>query len=126
MSESDPEDKSGRPPGGVQHDGRGNAVWQWAAESGRHVVDSTSRLLKRLEVPGLSVEGEEPEEEKQQKQLELKEQQKASGYNPYETPRNTQSSSRGPAPPAPPKQAARPPVQQEKSWLGKLFKKDQE
>lgn len=41
---------------GVKHDQRGNAVWQWAAESGRHLMESTSALLKRLEVPGLKLE----------------------------------------------------------------------
>lgn len=44
--------------GGVQHDARGNAVWQWAVESGKQALDSTSRLLKRLEVPGLKLEGD--------------------------------------------------------------------
>jgi hypothetical protein len=50
-------------PGGVQHDSRGNAVWQWAVDTGRHALDSTSRLLKKLEVPGLKLEddGEPPE-----------------------------------------------------------------
>jgi hypothetical protein len=41
---------------GVRHDARGNAVWQWAIDTGKHTIDSTSRLLKRLEVPGLSLE----------------------------------------------------------------------
>jgi hypothetical protein len=41
---------------GVRHDSRGNAVWQWAVDTGKHAIDSTSRLLKRLEVPGLSLE----------------------------------------------------------------------
>lgn len=44
--------------GGVQHDVRGNAVWQWAVDTGKHALDSTSRLLKRLEVPGLKLEGD--------------------------------------------------------------------
>ena len=44
---------------GVRHDARGNAVWQWAVESGKHAIESTSRLLKRLEVPGLKLEDEE-------------------------------------------------------------------
>src|SRR5260221_12250720 len=43
-------------PGGVPPDARGNAVWQWAGGSGRHALESTSRLLKRLEVPGLKLE----------------------------------------------------------------------
>src|SRR5258708_15250033 len=47
-------------PGGVHHDARGNAVWQWAVGSGRHALESTSRLLKRLDVPGLKLE-DDPE-----------------------------------------------------------------
>ena len=43
-------------PGAVQHDARGNAVWQWALESGRQAIESTSQLLRRLEVPGLKLE----------------------------------------------------------------------
>ena len=42
--------------GHVRHDPSGRAIWEWAANTGRHALDSTSRLLlKRLEVPGLSV-----------------------------------------------------------------------
>jgi hypothetical protein len=54
MSEQDPDDP--QKPGGVKHDSRGNAVWQWAADTGRHAIDSTSRLLKRLDVPGLKID----------------------------------------------------------------------
>jgi hypothetical protein len=57
---SDSNDQSPKKPGQVKHDATGRAVWQWAAESGRHAIDSTSRLLKRLEVPGLKVEEYEP------------------------------------------------------------------
>jgi hypothetical protein len=42
--------------GGVQHDSRGNAVWQWATETARHAVASTSQLLRRLDVSSLSLE----------------------------------------------------------------------
>ena len=42
----------------ITHDARGNAIWQWAVDSGKHAIDSTSRLLKRLEVPGLKLEDE--------------------------------------------------------------------
>jgi hypothetical protein len=145
MSESDKSGrhKTDRVPGGVQHDSRGNAVWQWAAESGRHLIDSTSRLLKRLDVPGLSVEGEEPEDEKQK--LEVAEQKKSGGYNPYETTRpaapGRAGAARTPPPrtadarattpratpavtPAAPKSAppaVKPPP---RSWLGKVFKRD--
>ena len=58
MSEHDPNDP--KKPGGVKHDSRGNAVWQWAADTGRHAIDSTSRLLKRLDVPGLKIDEDPP------------------------------------------------------------------
>jgi len=57
---SDPKKPTGPTPDGkrvgrVRHDSSGRAIWEWAANTGRHALDSTSRLLKRLEVPGLSV-----------------------------------------------------------------------
>jgi hypothetical protein len=66
---SEPEDKN---PGkkrlparaGLTHDARGNAVWQWAVDSGKHLIDSTTHLLKRLEVPGLKLEEDENAQEK--------------------------------------------------------------
>jgi len=44
------DDKPGNKPpqgprDGVRHDSRGNAVWQWAVDTGKHAIDSTSRLL---------------------------------------------------------------------------------
>jgi hypothetical protein len=42
--------------GGVKHDARGNAVWQWASETARLAVASTSQLLRRLDVSSLSLE----------------------------------------------------------------------
>lgn len=58
MNDQDPRDP--KKPGGVKHDSRGNAVWQWAADTGRHAIDSTSRLLKRLDVPGLKIDEDPP------------------------------------------------------------------
>jgi hypothetical protein len=49
-------DKTKPPIGGVKHDARGNAVWQWATETARHAVASTSQLLRRLDVSSLSLE----------------------------------------------------------------------
>jgi hypothetical protein len=46
--------------GGVQHDARGNAVWQWATDSARRAIVSTSQLLRRLDVSSLSLEDEQP------------------------------------------------------------------
>lgn len=72
-----------RKPGTVQHDKRGNAVWQWAVDTGKHALDSTSALLRRLDLPGLSIEGEKPKKpdpEAKAPELELGER---SGYDPY-------------------------------------------
>ena len=48
--------------GGVVHDARGTAVWDWLKTTGRQAIDSTSRLLKKLEVPELKVEQTHDEE----------------------------------------------------------------
>lgn len=58
---------SGGPtPGGrtgkVVHDSRGNAVWDWVKHTGRQAIDSTSRLLKKLEAPELKIEQTHDEE----------------------------------------------------------------
>jgi len=64
--------------GRVTHDERGNAVWDWLKETGRFCLESTSALLKRLEVPNLEVEGDKDEE------LRLESDRDAGGgYNPY-------------------------------------------
>jgi hypothetical protein len=48
-------DPEQRPAGGVRHDEQGNAVWHWASNTGRQAIESTSRLLRKLEVPGLKL-----------------------------------------------------------------------
>jgi hypothetical protein len=69
------EGKSGR----IVHDERGNAVWDWIKETSRIAIDSTSRLLKRLEVPELKVEDTQKNNE-----LSLESDRDAGGgYNPY-------------------------------------------
>ena len=74
--EAAPEASRGR----VVHDSRGNAVWQWVKDTGRHAIESTSALLKRLEVPELKVE----EDEKKDEELKLEDQVDAGGgYDPY-------------------------------------------
>jgi len=39
------------------HDERGNAVWNWVKDTGRFCINSTSVLLKKLEISDLSIEG---------------------------------------------------------------------
>jgi hypothetical protein len=66
----------------VKHDASGRAIWEWAVDTGRHAIDSTSRLLKRLEMPGLSLLDEEKEKKKQAEEEEQA--AREAGSNPYE------------------------------------------
>jgi hypothetical protein len=95
---------------GVSHDQRGNAVWKWAADSGRHLMESTTALLKRLEVPGLKLE-EDASGPRKQPGLELEEggaTKKDVGYDPYGSKRATPGPAARPAGAAKPAAAARP------------------
>ena len=66
--------------GRVVHDARGNAVWDWVKETGRICIESTSAMLKRLDVPGLKMEGDKDEKD----ELRLESDRDAGGgYNPY-------------------------------------------
>ncbi len=66
----------GAPSGRVAHDARGNAVWKWAAEASALALESTSRLLKKLELPELAVD-DKPQG------LALEERDPGGGYDPY-------------------------------------------
>lgn len=67
-------DKSGR----IVHDDRGNAVWDWLKDTARNAIDSTSRLLRRLEVPELKMEDTHNEELRIESVRDG-----GGGYNPY-------------------------------------------
>ena len=123
-----PEDKipeTTAPPArdGVKHDARGNAVWQWAMDSGRHLIENTSLLLKRLEVPGLKLEEEASAQEKKSvAEPELSAGPISSaGYNPYGNKRVAQTAAPRP-PPTITKPVAGP--QPRRSWLQRLFRRD--
>jgi hypothetical protein len=81
----DKKNKSGprAQPGAVQHDARGNAVWQWAVDTGKQAIESTSRLLRRLELPGLSLEGDETEKKPTESKKLSIEPDTGGGYDPY-------------------------------------------
>jgi hypothetical protein len=66
------------PSGRVVHDDRGNAVWDWLKETSRIAIESTSRLLKKLEVPELRME----EEKDNELRLES-DRDPGGGYDPY-------------------------------------------
>ncbi|MDE2262156.1 MAG: hypothetical protein KGL45_06515 [Gammaproteobacteria bacterium] len=66
------------PSGRVRHDDRGNAVWDWLKETGRNAIESTSRLLKKLELPQLEVEDKKDEELRSQSDRDP-----GGGYDPY-------------------------------------------
>ena len=76
--------------GKVVHDERGNAVWDWVKHTGRIAIESTSRLLRRLEAPELKMEEKEDEE------LRLMPEGKAAGYDPYEQANKSKHPARKP------------------------------
>src|SRR5690606_38209798 len=66
---SDDPDSGDKPRSGrVRHDSGGRAIWEWALDSGKHAVDSTSRLLKKLELTGITLMGDEARPWEKQKQ----------------------------------------------------------
>ena len=51
-----------KPTGKVVHDDRGNAVWDWLKTTSRHAIESTTRMLRKLESPELKMEDSKDEE----------------------------------------------------------------
>jgi hypothetical protein len=67
-----------RPSGKVVHDDRGNAVWEFIAQTSRICIEATSRLLKKLETPELKIEDAQDEELRV-----MPEPTQGAGYDPY-------------------------------------------
>ncbi len=115
-----------RKPGAVKHDTRGNAVWQWAVDTGRHALDSTSALLRKLDLPGLSIEGEKPAKRDAESKVPGLELQERGGYDPYgrstpqappqKPPPGARAASVRPVSPPDPKPGSR-----RSSWWRRLF-----
>jgi hypothetical protein len=125
------------PPGGVLHDARGNAVWQWATETARHAVASTSQLLRRLDVSSLSLE--ELEDDKKPPKAASKTSPSTSTSTPAQSGRAATGKPAAPAPKMtagfnPYDRAATPraagkkkpsaaPVARRRSWWRRLFQR---
>ena len=120
-------------PGSVRHDARGNAVWQWALDSGKQAIESTSRLLKRLEVPGLKLEEDagrdverdapEPAADQDVPGKSSKPAAKPRGYDPYGERREVLNNPAASRPPAPTRKPAAAPAARPSFWQ-RLFRKD--
>ena len=111
---------------GVTRDSQGNAVWQWAVDSGKHLVASTSMLLKRLEVPGLKLEEDAgPQDRKiDAKSGRPTEPPASAGYDPYGSKRVSAAPKRPtPARPALTKTPVVVP-RPRRSWWQRLFRRD--
>ncbi len=67
--------------GKVVHDDRGHAVWQWVKETSRIAIESTSRLLRKLEAPDLKMEDTRDEELRI-----IPDPSAGGGYDPYNQP----------------------------------------
>ena len=78
-SPSQPQPKTGK----VVHDERGNAVWDWVKQTSRIAIESTTRMLRKLEAPELKVEQTHEEELRIQPDNE---QCGGGGYDPYNQP----------------------------------------
>src|SRR5262249_25541037 len=81
--------------GRIVHDSRGNAVWQWVKDTGRHAIESTSALLKKLELPELKVQDQKDEGLRLEDDVDA-----GGGYDPYGTRVGTRKQ---PPPKDPPK-----------------------
>lgn len=64
--------------GKVVHDDRGHAVWQWVKQTSRIAIESTSRLLRKLEAPDLKVE-----DTRDERLRVMPDPSAGGGYDPY-------------------------------------------
>ena len=104
----------------ISYDSRGNPVWQWAVDSGRHLMESTSLLLKRLDIPGLKLEDDDSaaSRETDAKSGKVSGPQGSAGYDPYSHKRVAPKPA---ARPAAKKPVAAPPTR--RSWWQRLFRR---
>ena len=77
--DSTPPSTPDRGAGRIVHDERGNAVWNWVKETGRFCIDSTSALLKTLEIADLEI----ADKDKEAKPGDPAGRDAGGGYDPY-------------------------------------------
>jgi hypothetical protein len=146
------EDKRPARSGQVRHDSGGRAIWEWAIDSGRHAIDSTSRLLKKLDLTSLRLVGDDEKPWKKDGQPPAGQQQagqapedrrqvptfggerehdpfgdQRKSFNPYDSRTPTgRGAAAPPRPAAPPKPRITQPVRPAKKpgLLGRLFGQD--
>ena len=74
--------------GRIEHDSRGNAVWKWDKGSDPNSTASTSKMLRKLDLANLQVEGATPAESRAETSASNEPMEKGSsygpGYNPYD------------------------------------------
>jgi hypothetical protein len=75
---SQPQGQTGK----VVHDERGNAVWDWLKQTGRNAIESTTRMLRKLETPELKVE----ESHEEELRIQPEGGNTGGGYDPYNQP----------------------------------------
>jgi hypothetical protein len=78
-AQSAPAPASPAPAGRVRHDERGMAVWDWAAAAGDTAALSATNLMRKLEVPSLSLE----QTQRSLKALEIAARDAGGGGDPY-------------------------------------------
>ena len=137
MSAPDKDDPA-KPSGRVRHESGGRAVWEWAVESGKHAIDSTSALLKKLDLSGLRLM-EDKKKEADETELQVDEPDRnvptfggerevdplrgKAGFNPYDNRLAAKRKAGKPQPPPAPRitQPVRP---AKPGLLARLFGKD--
>lgn len=72
------------PTGRIVHDSRGNAVWSWGKAGDSTATNSTSQMLKKLDIGDLRVQDEAQPEEQQQPDTKKRGSGYGPGYNPYD------------------------------------------
>ena len=113
---SKPETSKQAAAGKVRHDG-GRAVWQWAADTARHVALSASQVLRKLDASGLKLEDDA---ERGKPSARPGASMPGGGTNPYDSrpvPRGRRVSGSAAKPRSPGLKPARA------SWWSRLFRR---